>query len=71
VVVANVDAKTLAQHGAEFATRMSRRGRIGLSGFLREQAPGIVATLAEHNIEVVPISEDDDWGVLAGTISRE
>jgi ribosomal protein L11 methyltransferase len=71
VVVANVDAKTLAQHCAEFATRMSRRGRIGLSGFLSEQTPGILATLAEQDIEVAPISEEDGWVVVAGSISRE
>lgn len=66
IVVANVDARTLSQNARELTTRMSQCGRLALSGFLRDDVAELTAAFAAKGLLLDPISESDDWVLLAG-----
>lgn len=70
VVVANIDSRVLVQNAESIATRMSRHGRIAMTGFLNEHTSQVERAFLALGVNVVHQSGSGDWVLVTNWPTR-
>jgi ribosomal protein L11 methyltransferase len=65
VLVANIDARTLAALAPELCARVSPGAPIALTGVLLEQAPAVQRAFEAQGCRLEQATSEDDWCLLS------
>ncbi len=71
IVVANILANVIVNIMEDLAKLAHPKSKLILSGILREQNEKVIASLCEHNLDVVEILEEENWScIIAGAAQK-